>query len=208
LPSAPAGPKTPRELFESGALFESVRKPGLNMLIPLLLADASEPGILDIDFRSDIWILIIFTLLVVILYKTAWKNVLAGLKARESRIRKDIADAEATRKKAEQLLVEYNAKIADAEQRVRDILVQAGTDAEKIATNIRMKSQQDAEEAKERATKEIESAKRAALAEIYEQTAVLATSVTEKIIKRNLKPEDQRALVAESLEKLKSVGSN
>lgn len=178
------------------------------MLIPLLLADASEPGILDIDFRSDIWILIIFTLLVVILYKTAWKNVLAGLKARESRIRKDIADAEATRKKAEQLLVEYNAKIADAEQRVRDILVQAGTDAEKIATNIRMKSQQDAEEAKERATKEIESAKRAALAEIYEQTAVLATSVAEKIIKRNLKPEDQRALVAESLEKLKSVGSN
>jgi F-type H+-transporting ATPase subunit b len=209
LPSASVGPKTRRELFECSELFESVSKNlEANMLIPLLLADASEPGLLDINIMSDIWILIIFTILVLILYKTAWKNVLAGLKARETRIRKDIADAEATRKKAEQLLVDYNAKIADAEQRVRDILVQAGTDAEKIGTNVRMKAQQDAEEAKERATKEIEAAKRTALAEIYQQTAELATSVAEKIIKRNLKAEDQRDLVNESLDKLKTVGRN
>jgi F-type H+-transporting ATPase subunit b len=180
----------------------------MTMLLPLLLADASEPGLLDINILSDIWVLIIFLILVVILYRTAWKNVLAGLKARESRIRKDISDAEETRKKAEQLLSEYNGKIADAEQRVRDILTQAGTDAEKIGTNIRMKAQQEAEEAKERATKEIEAAKRSALTEIYEQTAALATSVAEKIIKRNLKPEDQRDLVDQTLEQLQTARRN
>src|SRR5688500_12454800 len=35
-----------------------------------------------------LWTVIIFLVLLAILYPTAWKNVLAGLKAREERIRK------------------------------------------------------------------------------------------------------------------------
>ena len=54
--------------------------------------------------------------------KTAWKNVLAGLKAREDRIRKDIADAEATRVKAEATLKKYADELATAEAKVRDII--------------------------------------------------------------------------------------
>src|SRR5687767_8902159 len=55
-----------------------------------------------------LWVLIIFIILLVILYRTAWGNVLAGLKKREARIRQDIADAEATRKRAEATLAQYN----------------------------------------------------------------------------------------------------
>ena len=170
-----------------------------------LLADGQ---LLDINLLSCIWVLAIFLVVVIILYKSAWKNVLAGLKAREERIRKDIADAEATRAKAEKTLAQYNAQLATAEQKVRDLLTQAGIDAEKIATNVRMKAQQDAEEAKDRATKEIESAKRLALTEIYEQTANLATSVAEKIIRRSLNAQDQRDLVAQSLEQMEKMSRN
>jgi F-type H+-transporting ATPase subunit b len=168
-----------------------------------LLAD---PQLMDINIESAIWVLGIFLVVVIILYRTAWKHVLAGLKAREDRIRKDITDAEAARAKAEQTLAQYNAQLATAEQKVRDLLTQAGVDAEKIATNVRMKAQQDAEEAKERATKEIEAAKRAALTEIYEQTADLATAVAEKIIRRNLNAQDQRDLVSQSLDEMQSLG--
>jgi F-type H+-transporting ATPase subunit b len=161
---------------------------------------------MDINIESAIWVLGIFLVVVIILYRTAWKHVLAGLKAREDRIRKDITDAEAARAKAEQTLAQYNAQLATAEQKVRDLLTQAGVDAEKIATNVRMKAQQDAEEAKERATKEIEAAKRAALTEIYEQTADLATAVAEKIIRRNLNAQDQRDLVSQSLDEMQSLG--
>jgi F-type H+-transporting ATPase subunit b len=145
---------------------------------------------------------------VLVLYKSAWKNVLAGLKAREDRIRKDIADAESARMKAEDILRQYDGRLADAEQKVRDILSKAAADAEKIGTNIRMKAQQDSEDVKERATAEIEAAKRTALTEIYEQTADLATSVAEKIIRRSLNANDQRDLVNQSLEQLKHVGQN
>ena len=44
----------------------------------------------------------------------------------------------------------------------RDMLDKAVVDAEKIGTSLRMKAQQEAEEAKEHATREIEAAKQTA----------------------------------------------
>jgi F-type H+-transporting ATPase subunit b len=164
--------------------------------------------LVEFDWGSALWILGLFTVLVIILYKAAWKNVLAGLKAREDRIRKDIADAEAARLKAEDTLKQYDGKLAEADRKVRDIIDQAVKDAEKIGTSLRMKAQEEAEEAKERATKEIEAAKHVAIGEIYQQTVHLATSIAEKIIHRNLNPDDQRDLVNKSLEELKSVSKN
>ena len=175
------------------------------MAIPLFLADGE---LLEFNVASCVWVLAIFLLVAIILYRTAWKNVLIGLKAREERIRKDIADAEAARMKAEETLRQYDSRLAEAELKVRDIIDKAALDAERIGTSIRMKAQEEAEEAKERATKEIEAAKQTALTEIYEQTANLATAVAEKIIRRNLNPDDQRDLVNQSLQQLQHVGHN
>jgi F-type H+-transporting ATPase subunit b len=172
------------------------------MLIPNFLA---EGGLIDFDFGSALWVLVIFLGVVIVLYKTAWKNVLAGLKAREDRIRKAIADADTARVKGEEALKEYNKQLATAQAQVRDLLSTAAIEAEKIAAGIKMHAQQDAEEMKERAMKEIESGKQQALTEIYEQTAGLATMVAEKILRRNLNADDQRELVKQSLEELQAV---
>ncbi|HSU69381.1 MAG TPA: F0F1 ATP synthase subunit B, partial [Tepidisphaeraceae bacterium] len=150
---------------------------------------------------------VIFVLLVTILGKYAWGPILSGLKAREEKIRKDIADAEATRAKAEATLREYNQQLATAEQKVRDMLGKAATDAESLAAQIRTRAQQESEETKERALKDIEAAKDQALSEIYQQTADLATRVAEKIIRRNLNADDQRELVNQSLQELQTAGA-
>ena len=170
-------------------------------------AEQHEPGLLDIDKVQVAWVLVIFIVLAVILYRTAWKNVLAGLKAREERIRGDIAQAEAARLKAEATLKEYNQQLAKAEMRVQEIIGKATSDAEQIATSIRARAQQESEEIKERATRDIEAAREQALSEIYQQTADLATRVAEKIIRRNLNAEDQRELVNQSLQELQGVGA-
>jgi F-type H+-transporting ATPase subunit b len=156
---------------------------------------------------SAFWVVLIFVILLVILYRTAWKNVLTGLKAREQRIRTDIAEAEAARARAEATLREYNQQLATAEQRVRDIIAGAQTDAERIAAQIRVRGEQEAQESKERATKEIDAARKQALAEIYEQTAQLATNVAEKILRRNLNADDQRDLVARSLDQVQNLNN-
>ena len=167
----------------------------------------AEPGLLDLNVGSIIWVLVIFTVLAIILYRTAWKNVLKGLKAREDRIRNSIADAEAARLKAEETLKEFNQQLATAESKVREILAKGATDAEQLATSIRTRAQQDAEDIKERATKDIEAARQQAVAEIHEYTVDLATRVAEKIIRKNLNAEDQRDLVNQSLSELQTAGA-
>lgn len=149
--------------------------------------------------------LVIFVVLVSVLGKAAWGPIVKGLAAREAKIRGDITAAEAARKQAEQALADYNAKIANAQEQIRTMLSNAAADGEKLATSIRMKAQSEAEEIKERATKDIDAAREAALREIYEKTAELSTSIAEKIIRRNLNANDQQELVRQSLEQLHSV---
>lgn len=151
--------------------------------------------------------IVIFAILVAVLGKYAWAPILKGLRAREEKIRKEIAEAEAARARAEQTLREYNQQLATAEQKVRDMLNKAAADGETIAAQIRTHAQQEAEVTRERAVKDIEAAREQALAEIYAQTADLATLVAEKILRRNLNADDQRALVNESLREIETVGA-
>lgn len=151
--------------------------------------------------------IVIFVLLLVVLGKYAWGPILSGLKAREEKIRKDIADAEAARAKAEATLREYNQQLATAEQKVRDMIAKATTDAEQLAASIRARAQQEGEETKERAMRDIENAREQALSEIYAQTAELSTRIAEKILKRNLNADDQRELVNQSLQELQTIRS-
>lgn len=161
--------------------------------------------VVTVQAKEAAWVVIIFLILLAILYPTAWKQVIAGLKAREDRIRKDIADAEAARLQAEATLRGYNAQLTAAEQKVREMIASATTEGERVATSIRMQAQQEAEAIKDRSMKDIDAARRQALQEIYAQAAELSTSIAEKILRRNLNAEDQRDLVNQSLEQLQNV---
>ena len=170
-----------------------------------------KPGLLPNPASREtwmqaLWTVIIFVVLLAILYPTAWKSVLAGLKAREQRIREDIANAEASRKRAEETLREYNARLATAENNVREMLAKATADGERLATTIRMQAQKEAEEAKERAMKDIESARETAVRQVREEAVNLATLMAEKVLRRNLNPDDQRELLRGSLEQMQTIG--
>jgi F-type H+-transporting ATPase subunit b len=68
-----------------------------------------------------------------------------------------------------------------------------------------MQAQTEAEDIKERTQKDIESAKSAAIRDIYAEAANLSTAIAEKILRRNLNADDQRQLVRESLEQLQTA---
>jgi F-type H+-transporting ATPase subunit b len=178
-------------------------------------AEHSQPPLLANPLAGDehgraarlqaVWVLIIFVVLLAILYPTAWKNVLAGLKAREQRIRADIAEAEQARVRAEATLKEYNAQLAAADAKVRDMIAGAVTQGERVAADIRARAVAEADESRQRALREIEGARKQALAEIYERAAELSTGIAEKILRRNINVDDQRDLVRRSLEELQTV---
>lgn len=187
----------PGRLFASEEAGEP--KPGL---LPPLSGEGSMQTL-----YAAVWVLVIFIVLLAVLYPTAWRSVLAGLKKREERIRNDIADAEAARAKAEDLLKQYNEQLAAAEARSREMIAAATTQGEKLATQIRMTAQQESEETKERALRDIEAAKVNAVREVREEAANLSVMIAEKIIRRNLNAQDQQDLIRESLEQFHAVGN-
>lgn len=155
-----------------------------------------------------IWVVIIFLIVLAILYPTAWKGVLNGLKTREQRIRKEITDAEAARLKAEQTLADYTRQLATAEERVREMLTKAHSDGERLAANIREGAGREAEAVKSKALADIEEARKVAVQQVHSEAAEISTAIAEKIIRRSLNVEDQRELVRASLEQLESGNRN
>lgn len=154
---------------------------------------------------TGITTLVVFLFLVVVLGKFAWGPIARGLEARENKIRRDIEEAEAARARAESTMKEYQAQLATAEAKVRDMLSKATADAEQVATNMRTRAQQEAQEIKENATREIDIARRDAVQQVHQHAATLATSVAEKILRRNINANDQRDLVESSLEQLQTM---
>lgn len=152
--------------------------------------------------------LVVFVLLVLILAKTAWGPILRGLKSREDKIAGDIAAAEQNRLKSEALLKEYDAKIAAAEAEIRNMMVQATADAEKISVALKARTQQEIEEMREKASREIEAEKERAIAEIHEEAVTLSTLLAEKILRRTITVDDQRALVKSTLEQIAKSRNN
>ncbi|MHC4526160.1 MAG: ATP synthase F0 subunit B, partial [Planctomycetota bacterium] len=86
-----------------------------------------------------IWTLIWFAVLLVVLWRFAWKPMLAGLNSRTEHIEKQIDDAEKSKLEAKKVLEEYGAKLADAERQGRDIITARTKDAEKQAKEVHQK---------------------------------------------------------------------
>jgi F-type H+-transporting ATPase subunit b len=193
----PAGPLLAAEGAPAGEHAAAAAEEGTGSLLPDMASKDT--------YYSAMWVLIIFIVLLCILYPTAWRNVLEGLKKREERIRSDIAEAEATRAKAEQTLKDYAAQLASAEAKSREMIAAASTQGEKLAAQIRTRAEQEAVERSERATKDIEAARDAAIREVHNQAAELSTMIAEKIIRRNLSAADQQDLVQEALGQLDSI---
>lgn len=173
--------------------------------LALAAGGEKQPGLIDINYSSIIWTIVIFLILLAILYPTAWKGVLAGLKQREQGIRDDIEAAKRARDEAAAMLKQYEVKLATAQDQVQQMLTKAHADAEALAANLKQQAQHEMDDLRARTGRDIEASKRQAIAEIYREAAEIATSVAEKILRRNLNVEDQRQLVDSSLQELQQT---
>ncbi len=82
---------------------------------------------------------------------------------------------------------------------------EARREAEVLRTKERETGAKEAAAERERAKREIESAKDAALVDIYQQSVELATKLSAKTLTRHISADDHRKLLDESLAELKQV---
>lgn len=146
--------------------------------------------------------LVVFGLVFAVLAVKVWPTITKGLDDRANKIREEIAAAEAARKQAKDALEQYERSLADARAEAQKMLERTKAQQQALAEELKAKADAELNAMRERAKRDIDSAKRAALSEIYNQSATIATAIAAKILQREVNARDQERLVAESLNEL------
>jgi len=164
-----------------------------------------KEGLLRVDPGLLLWTIITFVVMMLILWKVAWRPIVDAMDARAEKVRFEIDNAERTRQEAEKLLSQHKAMMDNAKNEASQIIAKGREEAEKMKNEILERANSDSRAIAERAKKEIELAKDKALADIKTEVVMLSTGIASKIISKNIKPEDQKALVEEALNKIGTV---
>ena len=155
----------------------------------------AEPGLI-------IWTLISFFLLLALLRKMAYPQILKGLRKREETIQQQLEEARKTKQTAEELLQEYKRQLAEARTDAQKEINEGKALGENIRKEIIQKAQAESNQIVKRAQEEIELQKEKAILELQGKITDLSVMVASKIINKSLNPEDHRRLVEEYVSKV------
>jgi F-type H+-transporting ATPase subunit b len=171
-------------------------------------AAAEEPqkeGVFTGYWGESFWTLIWFTVLLIVLWKFAWKPILAGLRSREEHIERQIAEAEKRRQEAEQVLQEYRAQLADAERQGHEIITRRMQEAEEKARQIQAQTQKEIERIRLRMEADLERERIEAQQQLWEQAAIIVKKLGREVFGKVLDEGDNQKLIQEAIERLRQV---
>jgi F-type H+-transporting ATPase subunit b len=154
-----------------------------------------------------IWTVVVFIGLLGVLARFAWKPLIAALQQREEHLEHVLQETERVRNESEALLAEHRRRMASTEEEVRAMIAQAKADAQAMSAEIARQAAAEAEATRQRATRDISSAKDQALAEIWTRTADIAVSVAGKVLAKSVGPDEHKRLVEAAINELPSEAS-
>jgi F-type H+-transporting ATPase subunit b len=145
------------------------------------------------------WMLISFSIVLIILKKFAWKPILASLKEREEFI--DNSLSEARRAKEEMALLKHqNEDLLKDAQIERDAILKEAREAKiSIETEAKEAANLAADRILQQAREEIANEQKAAVAEIKNQIASLSIEVAERILKSELADDKKQKELLDNL---------
>jgi len=161
--------------------------------------DINPLSLQEIKGDLAIWTATVFLVLLLILWKFAWKPLAQGLDKRERGIADQITQAEQANQQAKDLLAQYEQKLAGSREQVRAILEQARRDAEQVGRDMLEKAKGEARAEHQRALRQIETATAVALQELADLSATLAVELAGKIVHAKLNPNDHAQLIEQAV---------
>ena len=180
----------------------------LVMAVPVLASgglseEQGTPSVFEGNFGESIWTLVWFFVLLAVLWRFAWKPLLAGLTSRQEHIEKQISDAEESRTEAQKVLEEYGAKLADAERQGRDIINVRTQQAEQQAKEVVKQNQKDIEQMKIRAEAELDRERIEAEDGLWGQAGDIVRKLGKEVFGKSLDSGDNQKLIDEAINRLK-----
>ena len=151
------------------------------------------------------WTTVVFTLLVLLLKKFAWKPILSAVDERNKSIKDSLAQAEKARSEMSELTANNEKIIAQAKVD-RDIILKEARDMKnEIISEAKDKANKEAEKLVSTAKEQILNEKMKALTELKNHVADLSIEMAEKIISSELSDvAKQKELVSKALKESKN----
>ena len=179
------------------------------VLAPALAWAAGEGGhesggLISIDWRSLSVQMLNFIVLLVILTKLLYRPFLAKMEERTAAIKNSLEEAQAARAEAARQQEENEARLRAAHAEAATIRAQAlreaGEESRKQIDAAQAQSKKLVEDTKAQLDGEV----RRARDELRREVADLATAVAETLVRRSLRDEDHRRIVAEAIAKVRN----
>lgn len=149
--------------------------------------------------------IVVFLICAGVLGTVVWPKISKGLSDRENKIKEEIEAAEMARQQAKDALEEYQQSLQQARAEAQKMIDQARAQQTALAAELKAKSDIELAANRERALRDIESARKAAVADIYGEATNLATVMAGKILKRQMNQGDMNGLIEESVQQLQSM---
>jgi F-type H+-transporting ATPase subunit b len=163
--------------------------------LPAFAAQEGSGGPLSPEPGLIIWTLIVFGLLVALLAKFAWPQVLGAVEARERRLEEQIAEAERNRAEAARLLEEQRKLLADSRTAAAAMVAEARAAADRERALALEKTKEEQEELLARARREIQLEREQAVEQLRREAVDLSLAAAAKLIGERLGTEADRRLI-------------
>ena len=174
---------------------------GLIALTPSLAfaSDGGDPGITGSVIFPNWWefvpMVITLTILLVLLGKFVWPVVLKVLDERAEKIEGSLKKAEEVKIEAEDILNESQEKLTEARRESAKIIEEGKVAGESARAEVIKKAEAESSDIIERGYASVKAEKARAFEEVKEDSAKLAIAIAEKILKQNITPDVDAAMI-------------
>jgi F-type H+-transporting ATPase subunit b len=142
--------------------------------------------------------------LALLAYLGVHRKLIAGLDARQARIKSELDDARRLREEAQALLAEFERKGREAEKEAEAIIASAKAEAERLASEAKTRMEDFVARRTKMAEQKIVQAEAQALADVKSAAADAAVAAAERILSVSAKGKTAEDLLARGIEDVKS----
>lgn len=138
------------------------------------------------DIGLLFWMLVTFTIVLILLRKFAWKPILSALKSREESIENALQEAERAREEMSKLKSDNEDILREARTERDKILKEARAAKESMISDAKAKAKEEADRMISNAREAITNEKMAAVTELSNLVAKLSIEIAEKVTRNSL----------------------
>lgn len=157
---------------------------------------------LNLDPGMLIWTWITFIVLLVLLYRVAWRPLIAKIEERDKAIAEGLKKAELAREEAERMLAEQEQKMTRTHDEIREMLDNSKKMAENSRKELINQAREEAEKIIERGKTDIARERLDAISRLKKDVSNLIVQAASKLIGVSLDEKKHQELIDDSIKKL------